>query len=294
MKRFFIRAIALAVMTLLSVVTESRASLPNKFYYWVTPSNYYSGEKESFVIEVDPSRSTEIQALLAQNIPVGFSGHVAAGGVLYNKDYYSPERRVWNWHVVSVDWIFDSTKTYFPESIIPNLDANPSDIAVNPDEWISKNGDIYTPRHYQITTAIDPTQIGLVVNVSNRGLTGQGENTLITGFVVQGGEPRNVVVRMLGPTLQNNGIQRVATNPAIELYQGSVKIAANADWMTDARADVLKQTGLQPASEKEAALYLTVLPGAYTVHASNEDAGEGIALIEVYDVDGPPPPFHGQ
>jgi hypothetical protein len=123
--------------------------------------------------------------------------------------------------------------------------------------------------------------------VSNRGLTGAGEKTLIAGFIVNGGEPRNIVVRGLGPSLSASGIQQVAGNPRIVVFQGSTAIAGNGDWKKDLRADELNQKypALAPSNDNEAAMLLTLLPGTYTLQGINENGTEGIMLLEAYDVD---------
>jgi hypothetical protein len=110
---------------------------------------------------------------------------------------------------------------------------------------------------------------------------------LISGFIVKGGEPRNIVIRGLGPSLTANGIQQAAGNPKIDVYQGSQKMATNTDWKTDRRVQELTQNypSLQPSNDKEAALLLTLLPGAYTVQGINEDGTDGVMVLEVYDVD---------
>ncbi|PZR75684.1 MAG: hypothetical protein DLM73_04675 [Chthoniobacterales bacterium] len=188
---------------------------------------------------------------------------------------------------MSVDNIFDFNVTGFVLCQCPVLVANPSDIAINPAEWIKQNGDAYEPIHYQIRHQIDPSTRDSMANVSNRGLSGAGEKTLIAGFIITGGEPRNVVVRALGPSLSASGIQQVAANPAIGVHQGSQGVAGNKDWKKDVRAEELSQKypSLVPSNDKEAAMLLTLLPGAYTLHGINEDGAEGIMLLEVYDVD---------
>jgi hypothetical protein len=127
-----------------------------------------------------------------------------------------------------------------------------------------------------------------MANVSNRGLTGAGEKRLITGFIITGGEPRNLVVRAMGPSLSAAGVQQVAANPRLELYSPSgQRIATNADWKSDHRASQLSGSypSLAPSNDKEAAMLLTLLPGAYTLQGVNEDGTEGIMLLEAYDVD---------
>jgi hypothetical protein len=171
--------------------------------------------------------------------------------------------------------------------LCPYLVDNPSDIAADPARWIRENNGLYTPINYEIQKRIDPTRSDALANVSNRGITGAAEKTLITGLIITGGEPRNVVVRALGPSLSAIGVRQAAANPKIEVYMGSERIAVNADWATDERANSLRASypSLAPTNRKEAALLLTLPPGAYTLHGINEDGSEAVILIEAYDVD---------
>jgi hypothetical protein len=281
---FVFTAIALAM------TGRALAQAQPKFYYWVVPASFYGddqGKKESFVIEVNASTAAQIESLHGQHHPAGFSGHIAAGTAAYNKDYYSLNQRVWKWYVTSVDEVFDFTTTAFVQCQCANLIANPSEIDADPVKWISENGNQYTPKFYEIGPHIDPSKRDAMANVSNRGLTGSGERTLITGLIITGGEPRNVVVRAIGPSLSSSGIQQAAANPKLEVYRGVTKIATNADWKTDSRASELSQkySSLTPTDEREAAMLLTLMPGTYTVQGTNEDGTEGIVLVEAYDVD---------
>jgi hypothetical protein len=287
----------------------AQASLPDTYYFWIGP-NEGNPRTDSFVIAVPQRQGSEILALLAKGKMVGVSTEIAAGRVSYNKDYFSPERQVWNWHVVSVTKFFDFAETVFIAALDPRLDSSPSDIEADPRAWIARYGTSYTPRYYHIISPIDPVLLGLVVNVSNRAQTGTGENTSITGFMVQGGEPRNVAIRALGPSLRASGIVNVAANPSIEVFRepsqispylpsfdvsrGSRKIASNADWREGVRANLLTRLGLAPSDEKEAALYLTLLPGSYTIHTANDGGRQGVAVTEVYDVDGGAPVYRIQ
>ena len=126
-----------------------------------------------------------------------------------------------------------------------------------------------------------------MANVSNRGITGPGERTLITGLIIKGGEPRTVVVRALGPSLSSSGLQQVAGNPRLVVHREGALLTSNSDWKVALRADELAQKYpmLAPSNDKEAALLLTLLPGSYTLKGINEDGTEGIVLLEAYDVD---------
>ena len=93
-----------------------------------------------------------------------------------------------------------------------------------------------------------------------------------------------MVVRALGPTLSTYGVHGAVANPRIGIYHGNRQIGENSDWKSGAAADTLRQLQIAPADDREAALYLTLLPGAYTVRVSNEVTGEGVVLVEVYDI----------
>ena len=280
----------LVLLTSAIIATPAKAQSTQTFYYWVVGSfRNLSSPHESFVIAVDAATANQIEAIRNKGgySRPGFGGRIAAGSVDYNRDYYTPNHRVWNWHVTSIEGIFDFNETVFVQCVCPDLISNPSDIAANPDEWIRQNGDLYVPEYYEIVAQIDPNRKDALINVSNRGVTGGGERVLIGGFVLTGGQPRNVVVRALGPTLGQYGVKQVAGNPKLQVYQGSRRIASNADWKTDPRANELAQNypSLAPTNDKEAALLLTLLPGAYTLWGINEDGTEGIVLLEAYDVD---------
>lgn len=256
-------------------------------YFWVVAGGVTPNPvRESFVVAVDQAMTDQINNLSANGAFVGFSGSIAAGSVAYNKNYFAPTQPVWNWHVTAVLAVFDLNGAVFPACQCPYLIDNPSEIAADPDAWITANGNTYTPIHYQITAEINPNQPSTIVNVSSRGFTGQGAKTLITGFIIRGGEPRNVIIRGLGPSLTQQGVPEAATNPKIQLFVGSAPGSSNTDWKTDKNASVIMDSYplLAPHNEKEAALYRTLLPGeAYTIHTTNEDSTDGVVLTEVYD-----------
>jgi hypothetical protein len=281
--------VAVGLCLLLFVVAPRCAGQSEeKFYYWVAPGTEpntpWSRERdreESFVVEVNESVAAKIESERAKGYVVGVEGTVVAGSVDYNRNYFLPYHPLWNWHLVDV---INASLCCFPECECPDLVANPSEIARDIEQW---NGHKYRPRFYIVNGRIDPNRDNSLANVSNRGLTGAGEKALITGFIIKGGEPRNVIVRAIGPSLAAQGVQQPALNPKIEVYRGNVLVAANDDWKTDHRAKTLGEAyaPLAPTHEKESALLLTLLPGAYTLHGLNAAAAEGVVLLEAYDVD---------
>ena len=271
------------------IAAPPSASAQDQFYYWVTPYQVTPPTPQTFVIEVNAARKAKIDQIRTLGGVPGFSGRVAAGSVPYNRNYGAPGRPVWNWHVAAIDSIFDHNKAVFPAVMDPRYSADPSDIEENPEQWIRDNGDAYTPTKYAIRAEINPNEKAALANVSNRGMAGAGEKTVITGFIITGGEPRTLVLRALGPTMSASGVQQPARDPKLAVFSGSSDRASveNDDWKTAARADELNRyyASLAPKDHNESALLITLLPGQYTMHGTNVDGTEGVLLLEAYDVD---------
>ena len=122
-----------------------------------------------------------------------------------------------------------------------------------------------------------------LVNLSARVRINTANGVVIAGFVIGGNAPKQVLIRGLGPVLKSVGVQDALANPTLKVYQGAELIAQNDDWAA-ADAVVFGQVGAfaLPAGSKDAALPLTLQPGAYTVHVGGS-GGTGIALAEIYD-----------
>ena len=130
-----------------------------------------------------------------------------------------------------------------------------------------------------------------LVNLSTRGEAGAGENALIAGFVIAGTQPRRVLIRAAGPALEKLGVGGVLADPVLTLFRGSTEIARNDDWeisrSSAAIAATAHRVGAFPlnSASLDAALLMTLAPGAYTTVITGADGGTGIALVEVYDAD---------
>lgn len=132
-----------------------------------------------------------------------------------------------------------------------------------------------------------------IANISTRAWVGSGDSMLISGFVIQGSSPKQVLIRAVGPTLGAYGVTGVLADPIVRLLnQGGAELASNDDWGTFADQTALAQAtsnvgafGLG-AGSKDAAILTTLAPGIYTTHVSGAAATTGVALVEVYDVSG--------
>jgi hypothetical protein len=129
-----------------------------------------------------------------------------------------------------------------------------------------------------------------LTNVSTRALAGTGENTLISGVVVSGTAPKRVLIRAAGPALTAFGVSGALSRPQLTLLSGASVIATNAGWSTSgdaaAIAEATARTGAFPfaASSADAALIISLAPGAYTAQITGAGGTTGVALLEIYEV----------
>jgi hypothetical protein len=138
----------------------------------------------------------------------------------------------------------------------------------------------------------DASGAARLVNVSARNWTGPGEDGLVAGFVINGGGPRRLLIRAVGPGLVPFGVEGVLADPVLTLYrQGtSLPLHQNNDWGLLAYADEVAGVGRAigafelKAGSKDAALLVTLPPGIYTAWVRGAAEASGIALIEVYEV----------
>lgn len=131
------------------------------------------------------------------------------------------------------------------------------------------------------------------VNNSSRARVGTGDNVLIAGLVIGGDRPQQVLVRAAGPALQDRGVGDSLSVPILQLIRADGAImGVNVGWTTSASparlAEAAEQVGAFSFSDDNAdsAILITLDPGGYTAIVSGAEASTGVALVEVYAVDG--------
>jgi PKD repeat protein len=136
----------------------------------------------------------------------------------------------------------------------------------------------------------DTVSTSRLINVSARMNVTVGEGSLIAGLVIAGNAPKTVLIRGVGPTLSAFAVTGVLADPQIAIYAGATLVASNDNWETGAStaaqiSDAAAQVGAfaLTAGSKDAALLVTLQPGAYTVVVSGVGGTAGVALVEVYD-----------
>jgi len=119
-------------------------------------------------------------------------------------------------------------------------------------------------------------------NMSTRGLVQTGGNIMIGGFIITG-QSQKVVIRGLGPTLSQFGVQGILADPTLLLLNGAHQvIASNDDWQTGNQVAEIQSSGFAPAFPLESVLIATLPPGNYTAQLQGFNSATGVGLVEVY------------
>ena len=126
----------------------------------------------------------------------------------------------------------------------------------------------------------------LLANIATRLRVETGDNVLIGGFIVTGTQDKKVLLRGIGPSLANFGVQGTLPDPTLELYDSDGLLISNDNWKEAQRVEI-EATGIAPTHDLEAAIVAT-LPAngaSYTVAVRDAGNSTGIGLVEVYDLD---------
>ena len=117
---------------------------------------------------------------------------------------------------------------------------------------------------------------------------------MIGGFIVQGTQPKNVIIRAIGPELSQYGVPDPLADPTLELHNGTgALIACNDNWqhtiiggiITQNQVQDIQNSGHAPADASESAIIANLPPGNYTAIVRGVNNTTGVALVEVYDLD---------
>ena len=127
--------------------------------------------------------------------------------------------------------------------------------------------------------------LGQLLNISTRMEVLTGNSVLIGGFIVSGSANKVVLLRALGPTLTQFGVNGVLADPTIELRDGSGALITSNDNWKDTQQAAITATGLAPPDDLESAILRTLAPGNFTAIVRGKNSTTGIGLVEAYDVD---------
>jgi glucose/arabinose dehydrogenase len=123
------------------------------------------------------------------------------------------------------------------------------------------------------------------LDISSRSQVASSDNVMIGGFIITGTAPKKVIVRAIGPSLQQFNVPNPLPDPVLELHGSTgALITANNDWR-EAQESEIVNTGLAPQNNLESAIVATLSPGAYTAVVGGRDGVSGVGVVEVYDLD---------
>jgi len=141
------------------------------------------------------------------------------------------------------------------------------------------------------TVSVGP--VSTLGNISTRAFVQTGDDVMIGGFMVQGTEPKRVIIRAIGPELAHHGVPNVLADPTLELHDGTgALIASNDNWVTtiiggiitaNQARDILA-SGHAPGDPRESAIIADLPAGSYTAIVRGVNNTTGVALVEVYDL----------
>ncbi len=226
---------------------------------------------------------TSSGGLAIQTAPAGQS--ITAGGAINLSVSASGDGLQYQWKKDGTAIIGASTATLSIASAT-SLDAGNYTVTV------SSGSDAVTSGAAQVVIAptLQRNVAARLVNISSRTpVSGTSDGVQIAGFVISGSVPKQVLIRASGPALTGFGVAGAITDPVVTLYDGSNHVvASNDDWDFAAVDSVARGLGAfgWTRGSKDAAIVVTLPPGLYSAVIKDSKGGAGVALAEVYEVDG--------
>ena len=150
-------------------------------------------------------------------------------------------------------------------------------------------GDFRGTRVYDVS----PLAESQLANISTRAFVQTGDNVMIGGFVVQGIQPKRVIIRAIGPELTRFGVPNVLADPTLELHDSTgALIASNDSWLhtiiggiiTSDQVRDIRTSGHAPRDPRESAIIAELPAGNYTAIVRGVNDTVGVALVEAYDL----------
>ena len=123
-----------------------------------------------------------------------------------------------------------------------------------------------------------------MANISTRAAVSVAENVSIGGFIVQGTDPKEVLIRAIGPYLSELGVPGALADPVLELHDASGNVLLLNDNWRESQEQAIRDTGLAPGNDRESAIRTTLDPGSYTAVVAGKNNTSGIGLTEIYEV----------
>jgi hypothetical protein len=147
-----------------------------------------------------------------------------------------------------------------------------------------------------LTEVYETDSVGSLANVATIAGINAARAVFFATFRVIGTGPQKFLIRAVGPSLGAMGVGCALADPKLTLFNvgGAGAVARNDDWQSPAETDddseaiaaatVACGAFALPAGSKDAAVLVTLEPGAYTAQVTGNGSATGLVLLEVYRV----------
>lgn len=139
----------------------------------------------------------------------------------------------------------------------------------------------------EITVSLVSNSTSRLLNLSSRGTAGTGDSTQIVGFVVSPGADKQVLVRAVGPSLANFGVDNPLSDPSVTIFNADGEaMGTNDNWVASEVGDAIGTVGAfaLDAGSNDAAIMMSLPAGSYTAQVGIASGSSGVALVEIYEV----------
>jgi hypothetical protein len=129
---------------------------------------------------------------------------------------------------------------------------------------------------------LEPGTDSQMGNISTRGNVLIDDGVMIGGFILSGSDSTRVVVRALGPTLEQFGVGGTLQDPTLDIHNANgMRFAGNDNWRSTQEQELIA-ANLAPQDDREAAVLLPLPAGSYTAIVRGKNGTTGVALVEAY------------
>ncbi|HKP05052.1 MAG TPA: hypothetical protein VJU77_17000 [Chthoniobacterales bacterium] len=143
-----------------------------------------------------------------------------------------------------------------------------------------------TPIPSATPTPVPTATPGSLGNISTRLRVLGGNNVLIGGMIATGTANKKVIIRAIGPSLNDFGVPGALQDPTLELYLGNTLLTSNDDWRLSPQQVEIQNSGLAPNKDAESAIIATLTPNqGYTAIVRGKNGETGVGLVELFDLE---------
>jgi glucose/arabinose dehydrogenase len=160
--------------------------------------------------------------------------------------------------------------------------ATPVDLKVGPDGALYYLAQGNGGQVFRVTAVASQP-----LNISTRSRVETGDDVLIGGFILGGNAAKQVLLRAIGPSLQQLNVPDALADPTLELRRADGSVITSNDNWKETQQNEIQATQLAPQNDLESAILISLQPGGYTAIVRGKNGTTGVGLVEAYDLEQP-------